>query len=101
MIAAPIATPKVDWLALSPTLALLVAAAVCLLGAVLVPRAGRRIFSAVIAGSGFLVAGVLAAVVFGAGAPCPDDPRCLRIDLQPLGSGRWSEFTRESSPEWR
>jgi NADH-quinone oxidoreductase subunit N len=64
MIAASIVTPKVDWLALSPALALLCAAAICLLGAVLVPMAGRRIFSAVIAGSGFLVAGVLAAIVF-------------------------------------
>ena len=64
MLAASIATPKVDWLALSPALALLAAAAVCLLGAVLVPTAGRRVFSTVIAGAGFLVAGVLAAIVF-------------------------------------
>jgi chorismate lyase/3-hydroxybenzoate synthase len=41
---------------------------------------------------------VLAAVVFGADAPCPDDPRCLRIDLQPLGSARWSEVWRCRGP---
>jgi NADH-quinone oxidoreductase subunit N len=62
--AATIATPKVDWLALSPALALLAAAAICLLGAVLVPDGARRIVSATVAGGGFLTAGILAAVVF-------------------------------------
>ena len=47
IVAASIATPQVDWLALSPALALLAAAAVCLLGAVLVPSAARRVFSVV------------------------------------------------------
>ena len=64
ILAASIPTPKIDWLALSPSLALLAAAAICLLGAVLVPRGGRRIFSVVIAGAGFIASGVLAAVVF-------------------------------------
>jgi NADH-quinone oxidoreductase subunit N len=64
MIAAAIATPKVDWLALSPPLALLAASAICLLGAVLVPRFARRVFSATFAAAGFITAGVLAAVVF-------------------------------------
>jgi len=64
ILGASIETPPVDWLALSPTLALLAAAAVCLLGAVLVPAPGRRAFSATIAGAGFLAALVLAAVVF-------------------------------------
>jgi NADH-quinone oxidoreductase subunit N len=64
ILAASIETPTVDWLALSPTLALLAAAAVCLLGAVLVPSPGRRAFSATIAGAGFVGAGVLAAIVF-------------------------------------
>ncbi len=64
IVAASIATPKVDWLALSPALALLAAAAICLLGAVLVPAAARRIFSVTVAGAGFVVAGVLAAVLF-------------------------------------
>jgi NADH-quinone oxidoreductase subunit N len=64
ILAASIATPRVDWLALSPALALLAASAICLLGAVLVPTAARRTFSVVVAGAGFMVAGVLAAVVF-------------------------------------
>ena len=38
--------PVVDWFALSPSLALLAAAGLALLGAVLVPRAAVRIFSA-------------------------------------------------------
>ena len=64
IVAASIPTPAVDWLALSPSLALLAASAICLLGAVLVPRAARRPFSAVFAGAGFLTAGVLAGIVF-------------------------------------
>jgi NADH-quinone oxidoreductase subunit N len=64
IVAASIATPKVDWLALSPSLALLAAAAICLLGAVLVPAGPRRAFSAAVAGGGFVTAGVLAAFVF-------------------------------------
>jgi NADH-quinone oxidoreductase subunit N len=57
-------TPKVDWLALSPTLALLAAAAVALLAAVLVPRMIRAVFCAVSTGLGFLFAGILAIAVF-------------------------------------
>ena len=57
IVAASIATPNVDWLALSPALALLAAAAVCLLGAVLVPSSARRAFSAIVAGAGFVTAG--------------------------------------------
>ena len=64
ILASSIAAPDVDWLALSPALALLAASAICLLGAVLVPAAARRTFSVVFAGAGFVVAGVLAAVVF-------------------------------------
>lgn len=37
---------------------------------------------------------VLAAVVYGAGAPCPDDPRCVRIDLAPLAGRAHSEIWR-------
>jgi NADH-quinone oxidoreductase subunit N len=57
-------TPDVDWLALAPTLALLGATGVALLGAVLVPEWLRRTFSAVIAFAGFVVAAVLAGIVF-------------------------------------
>jgi NADH-quinone oxidoreductase subunit N len=64
IVGASIATPNVDWLALSPALALLAAAATCLLGAVLVPATARRAFSVTFAGAGFLIAGILAAVVF-------------------------------------
>jgi NADH-quinone oxidoreductase subunit N len=57
-------TPKVDWLALSPTLALLGVAAVTLLGAVIVPRAAVRGFSVVVSVAGFVTSAVLSAVVF-------------------------------------
>ena len=45
--------PAVDWFALSPSLALLAAAGLALLGAVLVPRVAVRIFSAVVCALGF------------------------------------------------
>jgi NADH-quinone oxidoreductase subunit N len=57
-------TPNVDWLALSPALALLGAAAVALLGAVIVPRAAVRAFSVVVSVAGFGTSAVLSAVVF-------------------------------------
>jgi NADH-quinone oxidoreductase subunit N len=57
-------TPKVDWLALSPTLALLALAAVTLLGAVIVPRAAVRAFSVVVSLTGFATSAALSAVVF-------------------------------------
>ena len=59
-----IPTPKVDWLALSPTLALLGASGVALLGSVLVPWWARRGFTAFAAFAGFVTAGAFAAVVF-------------------------------------
>ena len=59
-----IETPHVDWLALSPTLALLGASAIALLGAVTVPRAAVRAFSVAVTGAGFVVCGVFAGVVF-------------------------------------
>ncbi len=59
-----IPTPKVDWLALAPTLALLGASGVALLGSVLVPWWMRRVFSAFVGFAGFVTAGVLAAIVF-------------------------------------
>ncbi len=57
-------TPHVDWLALSPTLALLGASAIALLGAVTVPRTAVRAFSAAITAIGFVVSAVFAGVVF-------------------------------------
>ena len=59
-----IPTPKVDWLALSPTLALLGASGVALLGSVLVPWWLRRAFTAFVVFAGFVTAGVFAGVVF-------------------------------------
>jgi NADH-quinone oxidoreductase subunit N len=59
-----IETPHVDWLALSPTLALLGASAIALLGAVTVPRAALRAFSVAVTGAGFVVSGVFAGIVF-------------------------------------
>ncbi len=49
LIASSIPRPPVDWFAISPSLALLAAAGVCLLVAVLVPKAGRRATAAAIA----------------------------------------------------
>ncbi len=59
-----ISTPKVDWLALAPVLALLGATGLALLGSVLVPESARRAFGAVVAFLGFVAAAVLAGVVF-------------------------------------
>ncbi|HWQ22711.1 MAG TPA: NADH-quinone oxidoreductase subunit N [Gaiellaceae bacterium] len=59
-----IPTPKVDWLALSPTLALLGASGVALLAAVLVPEWMRKAVAAGTALAGFVLAALLAGVVF-------------------------------------
>jgi NADH-quinone oxidoreductase subunit N len=56
--------PAVDWLALSPSLALLAAAAVALLAAVLVPAAARKFVAALTAALGFVAAGVLAGLLY-------------------------------------
>jgi NADH-quinone oxidoreductase subunit N len=56
--------PTVDWLALSPSLALLAAAAVALLAAVLVPAAARKFVAALTAALGFVAAGVLAGLLY-------------------------------------
>src|SRR5207244_1199141 len=60
-----ISTPHVDWFALSPTLALLGAGAMALLGAVLVPRRARRPFGATVCAFGFAGALVGAALLYG------------------------------------
>ncbi len=59
-----IPTPEVDWLALSPTLALLGASFVALLAGVILPAWSRRGFTAFVAFAGFVTAGVFAGVVF-------------------------------------
>jgi hypothetical protein len=53
-----IPTPEIDWLALSPTLALLGASGLALLGSVLGPSWLRRAFGAFIVFAGFVTAGV-------------------------------------------
>jgi NADH-quinone oxidoreductase subunit N len=57
-------TPSVDWLALSPTLALLGLSAVTLLGAVIVPQAYQLVFSVVVSLAGFATSAALSVVVF-------------------------------------
>jgi len=59
-----IETPKVDWLALAPVLALLGASGVALMAAVLVPPWMRKTVSAVAVFAGFVVAAVFAGIVF-------------------------------------
>ena len=57
-------TPKVDWLALSPTLALLAVSALTLLGGVFYPRHAVRTFVVFVSVAGFAASAVLSAVVF-------------------------------------
>ena len=57
-------TPAVDWLALSPTLALLGVSGVTLLGAVIVPRRWRLAFPVGVSVAGFVTSAVLSAIVF-------------------------------------
>jgi NADH-quinone oxidoreductase subunit N len=63
-VIAAIERPPVDWFALSPSLATLAAAGVCLMVAVLVPQQARRVAAATVAGGGFVAAFVLAAVLY-------------------------------------
>ena len=56
--------PTVDWFALSPSLALLAATGLALLGAVLVPVVARKIFAAIVAALGFVAAGVWAGLLY-------------------------------------
>ena len=62
-MSAAIATPHVDWLALSPSLALLGAAGLLLMAAVFTPRRPRRAISATLAAGGYGAAFALAVVV--------------------------------------
>ncbi len=59
-----IETPSVDWLALSPTLALLAGGGIALLAAVLVPAWMRKAVAATAAFAGFVAAAICAGVVF-------------------------------------
>jgi NADH-quinone oxidoreductase subunit N len=64
LIGAAIDTPDVDWVALAPTLAMLSAAAVALLGSVIVPAAWRKPLAAAAVAAGFATAFGLAVWVF-------------------------------------
>jgi NADH-quinone oxidoreductase subunit N len=68
--------PTVDWLALSPTLALLAAAGAALLGSVLAPAGLRRGVGAFLAFAGFVAAGAFAGVLFAE----TERPRELLVD---------------------
>jgi NADH-quinone oxidoreductase subunit N len=59
-----IETPSVDWLALSPTVALLSASGLALLATVVVPGWMRKAVTAVVVLAGFVTAAVLAGFVF-------------------------------------
>jgi len=64
-------TPKVDWFALAPTVALLGASGVALLASVLVPSWMRKSLAAGIVLAGFVLTAILAGVVF-ADSASPD-----------------------------
>ncbi|HEX2293107.1 MAG TPA: hypothetical protein VHH55_07330, partial [Gaiellaceae bacterium] len=59
-----IVKPSVDWFALSPSLTLLAAAGLALLGAVLLPRAAVHAFAAVVCALGYAGAFVAAALLY-------------------------------------
>ena len=88
IVAAAIAAPHVDWLALSPSLALLGASAVALLGAVLVPAWLRHTLAAVAAAAGFVTAGVLAGVVFDRSADA------VSLISDSMTRDRWGAFAQ-------
>lgn len=83
-----IPTPEVDWLALSPSLALLAASGLCLLGAVLFPRESKRLFAAVVAFTGFAASAVLAAKVFA------DTPDGVSLIADSMTRDRLAAFTQ-------
>jgi NADH-quinone oxidoreductase subunit N len=81
-------TPNVDWFALSPSLVLLAASGLCLLGAVLVPAAARKVFSASVAALGFVGAGVMAGWLFA------DTPRATLEVADAITRDRFGAFAQ-------
>jgi NADH-quinone oxidoreductase subunit N len=63
-VIAAVSRPPIDWFAISPSLSLLAAAGICLLTAVLIPQAGRRLTAAIVGCSGFVAAFVFAVLVY-------------------------------------
>ena len=88
IVAATIPAPHVDWLALSPSLAMLGASGVVLLGAVLVPGWLRHAFSATVAGAGFVTAGVFAGVVFDR------SPQAISLISDSMTRDRWAALAQ-------
>lgn len=80
-----LATPPVDWLALSPALALLGAAGTALLSAVLLPPAWRRPTAAAAAAAGFLAAFACAALLFDR-SPVPERVIAASLARDRLGA---------------
>jgi NADH-quinone oxidoreductase subunit N len=83
-----IETPSVDWLALSPTLALLAGSAVALLGAVLVPRWARHAVGAFAAFAGFVAAAICAGVVY------TDSPDPTELLDESMVRDRWAALAQ-------
>jgi NADH-quinone oxidoreductase subunit N len=88
VIGASIPTPHVDWLALAPSLALLAASGIALLGAVLVPAWLRHAFAATITAAGFVTAGVFAAVVDHR------TPNALTLISDSMSRDRWAALAQ-------
>src|ERR671918_2333157 len=87
-LVAAVDTPDVDWVALAPTLALLTAAAVALLGSVVVPRAARKAFAAGAAAGGFATAFGLAIWVFS------DSEQARLVIADTLARDRFAAFAQ-------
>jgi NADH-quinone oxidoreductase subunit N len=81
-------TPNVDWFALSPSLVLLGAGALCLLAAVFVPAAARRVTAASIAALGFVGAGIAAGWLYA------DTPRPTLEVADALVRDRFGAFAQ-------
>jgi NADH-quinone oxidoreductase subunit N len=81
-------TPNVDWLALSPILALLAASGLVLVGAVFVPRWMRNAFGAVLTAGGFITAAVFAGFLFA------DAERGHTVIEGTFARDRWAAFSQ-------
>jgi NADH-quinone oxidoreductase subunit N len=83
-----IETPSVDWLALSPTLALLAGSGVALLAAVLVPGWARHAISAAAAFGGFVAAAICAGTV------CAESPETTFLIEESMVRDRWAALAQ-------